>query len=42
MTEAAEDAGWPQGPPLWRLRLTRGGPGGPAVYVTLVAGGYGG
>lgn len=37
-----EAAGWPQGPPLWRLRLTRGGPGGPAVYVTLVAGGYGG
>ena len=24
------------GPPLWRLRLTRGGPSGPAIYTTLV------
>lgn len=26
------------GPPLWRLRLSRGGPAGPAIYTTLVPG----
>ena len=27
-----------KGPPLWRLRLSRGGPAGPAIYTTLVPG----
>lgn len=27
-----------RGPPLWRLRLTRGGLAGPAIYTTLVPG----
>ncbi len=27
-----------RGPPLWRIRLTRGGPDGAALYTTLVPG----
>ncbi|KQP29671.1 hypothetical protein ASF49_16055 [Methylobacterium sp. Leaf104] len=42
VTDVGPGLGWPRLPPLWRVRLTRGGPDGRAVYVTLVAGGYGG
>lgn len=42
VTDVGPGLGWPRLPPLWRARLTRGGPDGRPVYVTLVAGGYGG
>ncbi|GJE18848.1 type IV pilus modification PilV family protein [Methylobacterium marchantiae] len=42
VTDVGPGLGWPRLPPLWRVRLTRGGPEGRPVYVTLVAGGYGG
>lgn len=42
VTDAGGDVGWQQLPPLWRVRLTRDGPEGRLVYVTLVASGYGG
>lgn len=34
--------GWQNLPPLWRVRLTLGGPDGNLVYSTLVSGGLGG
>lgn len=42
VTDIGPEVGWQRLPPLWRVRLTRGGPDGRAVYVTVVAGGYGG
>lgn len=42
VTDAAPSLGWTRLPPLWRVRLTRGGPDGRPVIVTLVASGYGG
>jgi len=39
VSDVGREVGWPQVPPLWRVRLTRGGPEGRLVYVTLVAGG---
>jgi general secretion pathway protein I len=35
-------AGWHDLPPLWRVRLTEGGPDGQLVYMTLITGGLGG
>lgn len=42
VAEIGPGLGWSRLPPLWRVRLTRGGPDGRPVYVTLVASGYGG
>lgn len=42
VADVGPSLGWSRLPPLWRVRLTRGGPEGRAIYATLVAGGYGG
>lgn len=42
VTDVSRQLGWQQVPPLWRVRLTRGGPEGRPVYLTLVAGAAGG
>ncbi|SFU48892.1 general secretion pathway protein I [Methylobacterium sp. 174MFSha1.1] len=42
VVDAGPVLGWRDLPPLWRVRLTLGGPEGRVVYATLVAGGLGG
>ena len=42
VTDIGPQAGWQRVPPLWRVRLTRGGPEGRPVYVTIMAGTAGG
>lgn len=42
VVDAAPMLGWHDVPPLWRVRLTLGGPDGRLIYTTLVAGGLGG
>ncbi|SFH07534.1 PulJ/GspJ family protein [Methylobacterium gossipiicola] len=42
VTDVGPRLGWQRVPPLWRVCLTRGGPEGRPVYVTLMAGAPGG
>lgn len=42
VVEAGSQIGWQNMPPLFRTRLTLGGPDGSLVYATLIAGGLSG
>lgn len=42
VTDVGPRLGWHKLPPLWRVCLTRGGPEGRPVYVTVMAGASGG
>lgn len=42
VTDVGPRIGWQRLPPLWRVCLTRGGPEGRVVYLTLMTGAAGG